>query len=89
MMQQEKPEDYVVATFSTHSVRDFLDSAFNAINIKDWSNLVKVDPEFCRPAEVDYLLGKPTKAQEKLGWQATISFDELVDRMVKHDINET
>jgi len=89
MMQQEKPEDYVVATFSTHSVRDFLDSAFKAINIEDWSSLVKIDPEFCRPAEVDYLLGKPTKAANDLGWKASISFEELVDRMVKHDINET
>ncbi len=88
MMQQEKPEDYVISTFETHSVRDFLDSAFNCVGVEDWSKLVNTDSKYCRPAEVDYLLGNCSKAQSQLGWKPQVSFQQLVERMVKNDIYE-
>ena len=69
MLQQDEPDDYVVATGETHSLADFLDAAFEAVGISDWSNLVYIDPKFYRPAEVDYLLGIPTKAENELGWE--------------------
>jgi GDPmannose 4,6-dehydratase len=86
MLQQDEPDDYVVATGETHSVADFLDAAFAAVDIDDWSNLVFIDPKFYRPAEVDYLLGIPTKAEEKLGWKRKISFNDLAKRMVDCDV---
>ena len=89
MLQQDEPDDYVVATGETYSVSDFLDAAFRAVGIEDWSNLVYIDPEFYRPAEVDYLLGIPTKAEDKLGWERKISFSDLAERMVKFDVEET
>ena len=88
MMQQDKPEDYVVSTFETHSVEDFLDAAFKCIGIENWSGLVVTDQKYCRPAEVDYLLGNCSKARNDLSWQPHVSFQELVERMVKNDINE-
>ena len=88
MLQQEEPDDYVVATGETHSVRDFLDVAFNCVDIDDWSPYVGIDPKFYRPAEVDYLLGCPKKAQSTLKWSPETSFQELVQRMVEHDIHE-
>ena len=87
MLQQPEPDDYVVATYDTHSVREFLDLAFSYVGVDNWDDLVVVDPEFYRPAEVDYLLGRPTKANRKLGWRTTIPFEELVQRMVKSDID--
>ena len=87
MLQQDEPDDYVVATGETHSVADFLDAAFAAVDIDDWSNLVFIDPKFYRPAEVDYLLGVPAKAEEKLGWKRKISFNDLAKRMVEHDLS--
>tara|TARA_B100001939_G_scaffold348082_1_gene372489 strand:- start:2074 stop:3231 length:1158 start_codon:yes stop_codon:yes gene_type:complete len=89
MLQQDEPDDYVVATGETYSVADFLDASFRAVGIEDWSNLVYIDPEFYRPAEVDYLLGIPTKAEDKLGWERKISFSDLAERMVKFDVEET
>jgi GDPmannose 4,6-dehydratase len=86
MLQQDEPDDYVVATGKTYSVADFLDAAFSAVDIKDWSDLVYIDPKFYRPAEVDYLLGVPKKAEDKLGWKRKISFNDLAKRMVDHDI---
>ena len=88
MLQQENPDDYVVATGKTYSVREFLDIAFKHIQIRDWEDYVVIDPEFYRPAEVDYLLGVPTKAKKALGWSPEISFKKLVKRMVESDINE-
>ena len=88
MLQQEEPDDYVVATGETHSVRDFLDVAFNCVDIDDWSPYVGIDPKFYRPAEVDYLLGCPKKAQSTLKWCPETSFKKLVHRMVENDINE-
>jgi GDPmannose 4,6-dehydratase len=85
MLQQEKADDYVVATGETYSVRDFLDVAFAKVGIDDWSNLVVIDPEFYRPAEVDHLLGIPLKAEKELDWKRKVSFKDLVHRMVDSD----
>ena len=86
MVQHETPNDYVVATGETHSVREFLDIAFSHIGVDDWEDLVVIDPEFYRPAEVDYLLGIPAKAKRVLGWEPEISFEQLVKRMVDSDV---
>jgi GDPmannose 4,6-dehydratase len=88
MLQQDEPDDYVVATGETHSVRGFLNLAFAHIGITDWEGFVVIDPEFYRPAEVDYLLGCPTKAEDKLGWKREVSFQELVTRMVDYDVQK-
>jgi len=88
MLQQETPDDYVIATGETYTVRQFLDAAFSRIGIEDWDDYVVIDPEFYRPAEVDYLLGIPTKAEERLGWERKISFTDLANRMVDHDVKE-
>lgn len=88
MLQQKTPEDYVVSTYSTHSVREFLDLAFARVGVSDWSNYVISDKSFYRPAEVDYLLGKCDKAMDKLNWRPNINFETLVNRMVDNDINE-
>jgi GDPmannose 4,6-dehydratase len=85
MLQQESPDDYVVATGETHSVREFLDRAFEQIDL-DWKRYVEIDPKYFRPTEVDYLLGDASKARERLGWRPRISFDELVRMMVDADL---
>jgi|TARA_R110000823_G_scaffold234409_2_gene360637 GDPmannose 4,6-dehydratase len=89
MVQHENPDDYVIATGETYSVREFLDIAFSHIEIQDWQDYVVIDPEFYRPAEVDFLLGMPDKAKDVLGWEPEVSFKKLVERMVESDINET
>ena len=86
MMLQDKPGDYVIATGESYSIRQFLDAAFGAVGIDNWENLVKQDPRFMRPAEVDVLRGDSTKAKEQLGWSPKTPFDEMVRRMVKNDI---
>ena len=86
MLQQDNPDDYVIATGESHTIREFLDAAFDAVEMKDWSNYVMIDPEFYRPAEVDYLCGCSDKAKEAIGWEPEISFKELAYRMVKHDV---
>lgn len=86
MLQQEKPADYVLATGETHSIQDFLDLAFKEIGIDDWKPYVRQDPEFMRPAEVDLLLGDPSKAEEELGWKREVDFPNLVKMMVEHDL---
>ena len=88
MLQQDEPDDYVIATGETHSVEEFLEYAFEHAGLGDWNQYVYIDPEFFRPAEVDYLLGNPTKAAEKLGWRPRIKFEELAQKMVEADINE-
>ena len=88
MLQQDDPDDYVIATGETHSIREFLDVAFNSIGVDDWSNLVVIDPEFYRAAEVEYLLGIPAKANSKLGWNPKIDFKTLAERMVINDVHE-
>jgi len=87
MLQQNTPEDYVIATSETYSVRDFLTEAFNEIGIKNFEPYVVIDPEFYRPCEVDWLLGNTTKARKQLGWRPKITFQELVQRMVRSDID--
>ncbi|MFM5998711.1 MAG: GDP-mannose 4,6-dehydratase [Dolichospermum sp.] len=85
ILQQEQPDDYVVATGETHSVREFLELAFGYVNL-DWQNYVEFDERYLRPAEVDLLIGDPTKAQQKLGWQPSVTFPELVSLMVEADL---
>ncbi|MBV8257125.1 MAG: GDP-mannose 4,6-dehydratase [Actinobacteria bacterium] len=84
MLQAPEPEDYVLATGETHSVRDFLDEAFGYVGL-DWKDYVVFDERYLRPAEVDLLVGDYTKAREKLGWEPTVRFQELVRIMVDHD----
>jgi GDPmannose 4,6-dehydratase len=85
MLQQEQPDDYVVATGETHSVREFCEEAFKCVGL-DWKDFVKVDAKYFRPAEVDLLLGDPAKAKAKLGWQPKVTFKELVRLMVEADL---
>jgi GDPmannose 4,6-dehydratase len=84
MLQQDTPDDYVIATNEKHSVRQFVDAAFSAMNM-DWQEYVEIDPKFWRPAEVNILRGDYTKAYEKLGWSPKVSFFELVQMMVVND----
>lgn len=86
ILQQDTPDDYVISTGVTKSIREFLDIAFNHIGISDWGKYIKQDPRFMRPAEVDYLKGDYTKAKEKLGWEPTTSFEDLVKIMLDSDI---
>jgi GDPmannose 4,6-dehydratase len=88
MLQQEQADDYVVATGETHSIREFLEIAFAHVGIEDWQSKVTQDPRFLRPAEVDLLIGDPTKAREQLGWQPKVGFEELVRMMVDSDLAE-
>lgn len=85
MLQQEKPDDYVICTEETHSVREFCEKAFSLVGL-DYKDHVVTNPDFYRPAEVDLLIGDCTKAKKELGWEHTIDFDELVKDMVNNDI---
>ena len=86
MLQQDEPDDYVIATGKDHSIAEFLDIAFNRIGIPDWGNYIKQDPRFMRPAEVAVLCGNSAKAREKLGWSPRTTFEEMINRMVDNDI---
>jgi GDPmannose 4,6-dehydratase len=88
MLQQDRADDYVVATGETHSIREFLDIAFARVGIRDWSAHVVQDPRFLRPAEVDLLIGDASKARATLGWAPKVSFGELVEMMVDADLAE-
>lgn len=88
MLQQPYGDEYVVATGKTYSVRDFLDLAFEHVGIDDWSGLVKQDPRFMRPAEVEMLIGDASKARDVLGWEPTVDFQGLVKMMVDNDLEE-
>jgi GDPmannose 4,6-dehydratase len=85
MLQQEKPDDYVIATGETHSVQEFLEEAFSYADL-DWRRFVEIDPKYLRPAEVDLLIGDASKAKAVLGWQPTVTFQELVRLMVDADM---
>ncbi len=85
MLQEDTPTDYVIATGETHSVEQFLDAAFSYLDL-DWRDYVVQDPQFMRPAEVDLLVGDPSKAGERLGWEPSVSFRELVQMMVDEDL---
>jgi GDPmannose 4,6-dehydratase len=87
MLQQDTPEDYVIATNEKYSVREFLTEAFKVVGIEDWSSYVVQDPRYMRPAEVDVLLGDYTKAKQNLGWSPKTSFKDLVRIMVENDVN--
>jgi len=86
MLQQDEPNDYVVATGKTHSLGEFLDSAFQHIGITDWEKYVGQDERYMRPADVFYLAGDSTKAREDLGWTPKTSFEEMISKMVANDI---
>ncbi|MFL6170233.1 MAG: GDP-mannose 4,6-dehydratase [Ornithinibacter sp.] len=86
MLQQPEPDDYVLATGETHSIRDLLDAAFARVGIDDWSGYVRQDPRFMRPAEVDLLVGDASKARDRLGWRPTVGFAELIELMVDNDL---
>jgi GDPmannose 4,6-dehydratase len=104
MLQQDKADDYVIATGETHSVREFCEKAFaclgmditwsgegvseTGVDTKSGKTVIRVDPKYFRPTEVDLLLGNHAKAKKQLGWQPTISFDKLVEIMAKADLEE-
>ncbi|WP_428849468.1 GDP-mannose 4,6-dehydratase [Rhodococcus sp. BGS-1C] len=88
MMQQEVADDYVISTGETHSIRELLDIAFAEVGIDDWTDYVYIDPAFMRPAEVDLLIGDATKARDVLGWKPKVEFPELVQMMVRNDVDE-
>jgi len=88
MLQQDTPDDYVVSTNETHSVREFLQIAFEHVGIRDWEQHVRQDPEFFRPAEVDLLIGDSSKARDVLGWQPEVQFADLVRMMVDSDLEQ-
>ncbi|HEY9782515.1 MAG TPA: GDP-mannose 4,6-dehydratase [Leptolyngbyaceae cyanobacterium] len=85
MLQQEQPDDYVIATGETHSVKEFLNLAFGYVNL-NWQDYVEFDDRYLRPAEVELLIGDSTKAQQKLGWKPSVTFEELVGLMVEADL---
>jgi GDPmannose 4,6-dehydratase len=85
MVQQDQPDDYVIATGETHSIREFLDAAFGYVNL-DWQKHVEIDPRYFRPAEVELLIGDPAKAKARLGWEPRTKFIDLVKLMVEADV---
>jgi GDPmannose 4,6-dehydratase len=85
MLQQAEPDDYVIATGESWTVREFLERAFSYVNL-DWKDYVEFDARYLRPSEVDMLVGDASKARKKLGWAPTVGFDELVKLMVDADI---
>jgi GDPmannose 4,6-dehydratase len=86
MLQQDTPEDYVIATNRTHTVRDCVRIAFDEAGVSDWESYVRLDPQFLRPAEVDQLIGSSAKAKERLGWEPKTSFEELIRLMTRSDL---
>ena len=86
MLQHDEPDDYVVATGESYSVRDFVELAFGHAGL-DWERHVRIDERYLRPTEVDHLKGRSDKARADLGWQPTLTFDGLVRMMVDHDID--
>ena len=87
MLQHSEPDDFVIGTGESHTVREFVELAFQAAGITDWKNYVEIDPRYYRPAEVDDLRADPRKAKEKLGWEATTKLPEIVKIMVRYDCN--
>jgi GDPmannose 4,6-dehydratase len=86
MLQQDEPEDFVIATGESYSVREFVERVFKMLDL-DWEQYVQIDPRYFRPTEVEYLWGDPTKAKTKLNWKPQITIDQLVERMVTHDLH--
>ena len=87
MLQQDEPDDYVVATGETHSVREFTEKVFQKLGL-DWRDHVEIDPRYYRPTEVDVLLGDASKARKKLGWSPKVGFEQLIDMMVAADLEQ-
>jgi GDPmannose 4,6-dehydratase len=85
MLQSDKPDDYVVGTGKTHSVRELCEAAFGHLDL-NWQDYVVQDPEFYRPAEVDLLVSDPSKVRKQLGWEPEVSFEELIGMMVEADL---
>ena len=88
MLQHPEPDDYVVGTGVSHSVRDFLEKAFAVAAVEHWQSYIDIDPRYFRPTEVENLVADPRKANEKLGWKAKTNFDTLVKIMVDADIEK-
>jgi GDPmannose 4,6-dehydratase len=86
MLQQEEPEDYVIATGETHSIEELVERSFAEVGIENWRDYVRQDPKFYRPAEVDLLIGDSSKAREQLGWTPEVDFATLITMMVRHDL---
>ena len=86
MLQQDEPDDFVIATGETHSVEEFVERAFAEVGIDNWRDYVRQDPKFLRPAEVDLLIGDASKARTQLGWEPEVGFTDLVSMMVRHDL---
>ena len=86
MLQQDEPDDFVIATGETHSVEEFVERAFAEVGIDNWRDYVRQDPKFLRPAEVDLLIGDASKARTQLGWEPEVGFADLVSMMVRHDL---
>ena len=86
MLQQDEPDDFVIATGIKHSIRDFLDIAFDSVNLPNWEKYIKQDERYMRPAEVEVLCGDSSRAREKLGWEPETSFEQMVQNMVLNDI---
>jgi GDPmannose 4,6-dehydratase len=86
MLQQDKADDYVIATGETHTVRECVEIAFDEAGIPNWEEHVRIDPQFLRPAEVDQLIGDPSKAKADLGWEPKTSFEELIRLMTRADL---
>jgi GDPmannose 4,6-dehydratase len=87
MLQAEKPDDFVIATGESHTVREVLDIAFSRVGV-DWQQHVEIDPRYFRPSEVDHLCGDANKARTVLGWQPKVGFRELIEMMVDADLEE-
>lgn len=87
MLQQEEPDDYIIATGETHTVKEFVEIAFKHVGL-NWQEYIVQDPQFMRPAEVDILLGNPSKAKQQLNWEPQITFELLVKMMVEHDLEK-
>lgn len=88
MMDLDIPQDLIICTGKTYSIKNFLDKAFKYIGISDWSNFVEIDPKFYRPSEVDYLCGDNSRIKELTGWRPKYTLDELIEEMIKNDLEE-
>ena len=86
MLQQDKPDDFVIATGIAHSVKELVELSFEAVGIKNWQDYVKTDQSLIRPAEVEHLIGDASKAEKVLGWKPKTNFKKLVEMMVKADL---
>jgi GDPmannose 4,6-dehydratase len=87
MLQQDKPDDFVIATGKLHTVRQLCEFAFKTVNIQNWERHIEIDDNLKRPAEVDLLQGDATKARKILGWEPTVTFEELIQMMISHELN--